>query len=88
LPNRWDTTLLGRRFMVVDPLCPGNTPQAGWLRRLLDRRPTKVAAIAIASKTARIMWSVLIEERLSRKENTAAAAWTQQLPRVVRLIVI
>lgn len=30
-----------------------------WLRRLMDGRPLKVAAIAVANKTARIVWALL-----------------------------
>jgi transposase len=30
-----------------------------WLGRLLERRPAKVAAIAIANKTARVIWAML-----------------------------
>jgi transposase len=47
-------------------------PQAGWLVRLLDRRPAKVAAVAMANKTARIIWAVLVEERPFRKEVATA----------------
>ncbi|MBY3328957.1 IS110 family transposase [Rhizobium laguerreae] len=31
-----------------------------WLSKLRDRRPAKVAAVAIANKTARIIWSLLM----------------------------
>ncbi|MGR9406268.1 IS110 family transposase [Rhizobium leguminosarum] len=34
------------------------TPSA-WLRRLIDRRPLKVAAVALANKTARVVWALL-----------------------------
>src|SRR4051794_3976194 len=50
----------------------GKMPQAGWLMRLLDRRPVKVAAVAMANKTARVIWTVLVEERPFRKVNTVA----------------
>ncbi len=33
--------------------------QEGWLATLLERRPTMVAAIAQANKTARIVWALL-----------------------------
>ncbi len=35
------------------------TKDAAWVRGLLARRPTKVAAVALANKTARIAWAVL-----------------------------
>jgi len=30
-----------------------------WLARLLERRPTKVAAIALANKIARMAWAMM-----------------------------
>ena len=35
------------------------TKDAAWVRGLLVRRPTKVAAVALANKTARIAWAVM-----------------------------
>ena len=32
---------------------------AAWVRGLLARKPTKVAAVALANKTARIVWAVM-----------------------------
>lgn len=49
-------------------------PTADWLRRLLDRRPAKVAAVAMANKTARIIWAVLVQQRPYRDRPVAAAA--------------
>ncbi|MNE83243.1 hypothetical protein D3C80_1800430 [compost metagenome] len=36
----------------------GSNPQ--WLARLKQRRPYRVAAVALANKTARIVWALLI----------------------------
>ncbi|MBY5727775.1 IS110 family transposase [Rhizobium leguminosarum] len=33
--------------------------RSGWLRRLMDRRPLKVVAIALANRTARVVWALL-----------------------------
>lgn len=35
------------------------TEQMAWLKGVLDRRPARVAAIAQANKTARILWAIL-----------------------------
>lgn len=35
------------------------TKDATWVRGLLARRPTKVAAVALANKTARIAWALM-----------------------------
>ncbi|MDR9808219.1 IS110 family transposase [Rhizobium hidalgonense] len=33
--------------------------RSAWLRRLIDRRPLKVAVVALANKTARVVWALL-----------------------------
>jgi transposase len=32
-----------------------------WLRRLMDRRPLRVVAVALANKTARVVWALLVK---------------------------
>ncbi len=39
------------------------TKDAAWVRGLLARKPTKVAAVALANKTARIVWAVIARGR-------------------------
>jgi transposase len=39
------------------------TDHRPWLTRLLARRPTKVAAIALANKLARMAWAMMAKER-------------------------
>lgn len=36
------------------------TRDGEWVRGLLERKPTKVAAVALANKTARIVWAVMV----------------------------
>jgi transposase len=38
-----------------------------WLTALLARRPTKVAAIALANKLARIVWAMMTRGERSRE---------------------
>ena len=38
---------------------PKDTAATAWLRGLLDRRPVRLASVAQANKTARIVWAVL-----------------------------
>jgi transposase len=45
-----------------------------WLARLLARKPAKVAAVALANKTARIAWAVLVRGEAYRAPVVAAAA--------------
>lgn len=40
-----------------------------WMAQLLERKPTKIATVALANKTARIAWAVM-----ARKEVYTPAA--------------
>jgi hypothetical protein len=42
-----------------------------WVTQLLARKPAKVIAVAIANKTARIAWAVLIKKEIYRVQTTA-----------------
>ena len=42
----------------------------GWLRGLLQRKPRKVAAIALASKIARVAWAVMTSGTVYRRSPT------------------
>ena len=44
-----------------------------WLRELLARRPYKVAMVAFAAKTARILWAMLVKGESYRESAPAAA---------------
>jgi transposase len=52
-----------RRLLFIGAIAVIRSKRAqeagGWLARLLERRPTKVAAIAIANKTTRVIWAML-----------------------------
>jgi len=50
--------VLGATSLVRQAKNP-RTEQMAWLKAVLDRRPARVAAIAQANKTARILWAVL-----------------------------
>ena len=43
-----------------------------WLAGLLTRRPVKVAAVARAAKTARIIWAVLVKDQCYRSRQEMA----------------
>jgi transposase len=38
-----------------------------WIRRLLDKKPARVVTVAIANKTARIIWAVLLRKDVYRQ---------------------
>ena len=44
---------------VIRHAKPGRPGASAWLLKLLDRKPRKVAAIALANKMARIVWAML-----------------------------
>jgi transposase len=45
-----------------------------WLRDLLARRPYKVVMVALAAKTARILWAMLVKGEAYRNRASASAA--------------
>ena len=76
--TKWGDSYI-RKLLVVSSCAliryaRGKSPKGTWLLGVLTRRPAKVAAVAMANKTARIIWAVLRDERLYRKEELAAAA--------------
>ena len=45
---------------------------APWIRSLLERRPARVVTVAMANKTARIVWAVLVRGDAYRTSAMAA----------------
>jgi transposase len=39
------------------------TPERVWINTLLERRPAKVAAVALANKNARIAWALMTKKQ-------------------------
>jgi len=63
-----------RRLLVVGAtavmrIARKNASRQPWMARLLERKPTKIATVALANKTARIAWAVM-----TRKEVYTVAA--------------
>lgn len=63
-----------RRLLVVGAtavmrMARKNAARQPWIAQLLERKPAKIATVALANKTARIAWAVM-----SRKEVYAASA--------------
>jgi len=63
-----------RRLLVVGAtavirMTRKNAKGEGWLVRLLERKPAKITAVALANKTARIAWAIMM-----RGEGYVAAA--------------
>ena len=49
----------------------GALAAAPWIRSLLERRPARVVTVAMANKTARIVWAVLARGDVYRPPATA-----------------
>lgn len=47
--------------------------QDPWLRKLLETKPMKVAAVALANKNARIIWALMVRDEDFRPRTPAAA---------------
>jgi transposase len=66
-----------RRLLFIGAIAVIRSKRAqeagGWLARLLERRPAKVVAIAVANKTARVIWGMLRSGEGYRAPKTAAA---------------
>ena len=50
---------------------PGSKSASGWLLQLLDRKPPKVAAVALANKMARIIWAMMAHGEAYRRQPKA-----------------
>ena len=67
-----------RQLLVVGAMAvvryarPGSKSASAWLRQLLERRPRKVAAVALANKIARIIWAMMARGEAYRRQPAAA----------------
>jgi transposase len=50
------------------------TKDAAWVQGLLARKPTKVAAVALANKTARIVWAIMVRGEAYRSKDVIGLA--------------
>ena len=51
---------------------PGSKSASAWLLQLLERKPRKLAAVALANKMARIIWSMMSRGEAYRRQPVAA----------------
>ena len=67
-----------RQLLVVGAMAviryarPGSKSATAWLLQLLERRPRKVAAVALANKMARIIWAMMARGEAYRRQPIAA----------------
>lgn len=53
---------------------PGSKLATSWLLKLLQRRPRKLAAVALANKMARIAWAIMTSGEVYRRQEVPAGA--------------
>jgi len=67
-----------RQLLVVGAMAviryakPGSKSASAWLLQLLERKPRKVAAVALANKMARIIWAMMARGEAYRRQPIAA----------------
>ena len=63
-----------RRLLVTGAMAvikyarPGSKTASAWLLKLLERKPRKLAAVALANKTARIVWAMMSSGEAYRRQ--------------------
>jgi transposase len=57
---------------VIQHAKPGRPGASAWLLRLLERRPRKLAVVALANKMARIAWAMMTSGEAYRRPSPAA----------------
>ena len=67
-----------RQLLVVGAVAviryakPGSKSASAWLLQLLERKPRKVAGVALANKMARIIWAMMARGEAYRRQPIAA----------------
>ena len=51
---------------------PGSKTASAWLLALLERKPRKLAAVALANKMARIVWAIMATGEAYRGNKASA----------------
>ena len=71
--TRLRTLLVIGATAVIRFAKPGSRSASAWLLKLLERKPRKLAAVALANKMARIIWAMMAHGEVYRREPVTAA---------------
>ena len=63
--------IVAQHTSVIRRARTGSLATAPWILALLERRPARVVTVAMANKTARIVWAVLARGEAYRAPATA-----------------
>ena len=66
--------VVGATAVIRHASRPGARQASRWLTQLLARKPRKLAAVALANKTARIVWAMMARGAAYRAPSSAGAA--------------
>jgi transposase len=66
--------VVGATSVIRAAMRAGNGQMTDWLRALLQRKPRKVAAVALANKMARVAWALMTRGDVYRRPAARAAA--------------
>ena len=64
----------GATSVIKAAMRPGSALMTDWLRALLQRKPRKVVAVALANKMARVAWALMTRGEVYRRPAAAEAA--------------
>ena len=70
--ERLRTLLVVGAMSVIRVAKPGGKSASPWLLQLLERKPRKLAAVALANKMARIIWAMMARGEAYRRQPAAA----------------
>jgi transposase len=66
--------LAGATSAINAAMRPGSNLMTEWLRALLQRKPRKVVAVALANKMARVAWALMMRGEVFRRPAAATGA--------------
>jgi transposase len=64
----------GATSVIKAAMRPGSAQMTDWLRALLQRKPPKVVAVALANKMARVAWALMARGEVYRRPAVIGAA--------------